>query len=160
MLSLMPPMKTTLLFVALAMTLAAQAADNPPTSDQDQVTAVVNRFFAAIGAHDVEAYRQVVVPGSQITVAPVPERKTAMRRRVVEDDYKWLTETRDQLLERPTGLTVHLEGQIAVVWAPYEFHRNGQLTHTGIDVYTLIKLDDGWKISGLAYSVVPAAPAK
>lgn len=153
-------MKITLLFLALAMTLTAHAADHPSPSDQDQVTAVVNRFFAAIGAHDVDAYRQIVIPGTQVTVAPVPEGKTPVRRRAVEDDFKWLSETHDQLLERPTAVTVRLEGRIAMVWASYEFHRNGQLSHTGIDVFVLLKTDDGWKISSLAYSVVPAAPAK
>ncbi|HNC24040.1 MAG TPA: nuclear transport factor 2 family protein [Opitutaceae bacterium] len=154
-------MKTTLLTLVLAMTLTAQAGDKAPaSSDRDEVVAIVNRFFAAISSRDVEGYRQVVVPGSQVTVAPVPERKAAMRRRVVEDDYKWLAESREPLLERPTSMTVHVEGRIAVVWAPYEFHRNGALTHTGVDVYTLLKTDDGWRISGLAYSVVPAAPAK
>lgn len=154
-------MRPTLLFLAFAMTLTAQAGDSPlPPSDHDQVTSIVRRFFKALGEHDVETYRQLVLPGTQITVPPVPERKTALRRRTVEDDFEWLQKTKDELLERPTAIAVQLEGRIATVWAPYEFHRNGEFSHTGVDVFVLLKTDEGWKIASLAYSVVPVAPAK
>ncbi len=30
-------------------------------------------------------------------------------------------------------------GPLAVLWAPYEFQRNGKTTHCGIDVFNLVK---------------------
>ena len=48
---------------------------------------------------------------------------------------------------------VKIAGSIAVVTTPYDFHRDGKFTHCGTDIFTLVKMSDGWKISGGSYTV-------
>jgi hypothetical protein len=50
---------------------------------------------------------------------------------------------------------VLVHGRIAVVWAPYDFHINGEFSHCGVDAFTLIKTENGWQIAGAAYTIEP-----
>ncbi len=48
-------------------------------------------------------------------------------------------------------ILIHKE--IAVVWTKYDFHREGKFSHCGVDAFNLIKTPEGWKISGIIYTV-------
>lgn len=51
-------------------------------------------------------------------------------------------------------------GDLAVLWAPYEFQLNGKTTHCGVDVFNLLKSDGRWKIAGASWTVEPDACAE
>lgn len=43
---------------------------------------------------------------------------------------------------------------IAVVWTPYAFHVDRELSHCGVDAFSLVDGGDGeWKIAGVVYTV-------
>ena len=46
-----------------------------------------------------------------------------------------------------------MHGPIASVWTPYDFWVDGKFSHCGIDIFDLVKTAEGWKISGLTYTV-------
>jgi len=48
---------------------------------------------------------------------------------------------------------VLIHKEIAVVWAKYDFHREGKFSHCGVDAFNLVKTPEGWKISGIIYTV-------
>ena len=48
---------------------------------------------------------------------------------------------------------VQVQGRIASVWTPYDFHIDGRFSHCGIDTITLLRTDAGWRIAGLLYTV-------
>ncbi|SDW56632.1 Cif family virulence factor [Flavobacterium degerlachei] len=48
--------------------------------------------------------------------------------------------------EKIISYTIQVDGTMAVAWTPYEFYKNGILSHTGVNVFTLFKKDDSWKI--------------
>ena len=58
-------------------------------------------------------------------------------------------------LERLWNPTVLVHGSMAVVWAEYDFHRDGAFSHCGVDAFSLFKTADGWKIAGTTYTVEP-----
>jgi hypothetical protein len=39
------------------------------------------------------------------------------------------------------------------VWAPYDFHIDGQRTHCGVEAFALIRRDSVWQIAGITYTV-------
>lgn len=41
---------------------------------------------------------------------------------------------------------VSIDGNLAHVWAPYEFYLNGKFSHCGANAFTLVKLSEAWKI--------------
>ena len=63
-----------------------------------------------------------------------------------------LTMPGDDWLERFWNPTLLIQGRIAVVWTQYDFYRNGQFSHCGIDAFSLLKTADGWKIAGTTYT--------
>ena len=46
-----------------------------------------------------------------------------------------------------------VSGAVAVVWLPYDFYVEGAWSHCGVDVFTLVRVETGWRIASLAYSV-------
>jgi hypothetical protein len=64
-----------------------------------------------------------------------------------------LASTQGALLERFTSKpTVTIHGRIAEVWGEYEFLRDGKFSHCGIDSFTLLKTDQGWKVATIVYT--------
>ena len=148
----------TLFFVAcLAGPFGLKAGD--PVQDRQQILDVVQKFFDTLAAKDVEAMKALVLPGTPITVLrPTPDGP-AIRRRVVEDDHRSLPASPEMLLERMWNPTVLVQGRIATVWTPYDFHREGRFSHSGIDVFTLVFTEGRWRIASLTYTVEPDLPS-
>jgi len=51
---------------------------------------------------------------------------------------------RDTYVERMWDPTVLVRGPMAVVWAPYDIHRNREFMHCGVDSFTLFRSATGW----------------
>jgi hypothetical protein len=58
------------------------------------------------------------------------------------------------LLERMWTPTVLVQDRVAMVWAPYDFHLAGEFSHCGIDIFTLLQGEAGWKVTSITYNVV------
>lgn len=53
--------------------------------------------------------------------------------------------------ERIVGdVVVRVDDDVAVVWAPYEFHIDGAVDHVGSNIFSLLEREGVWKISGVA----------
>jgi hypothetical protein len=48
--------------------------------------------------------------------------------------------------EKILSYNVQIDGTMAHVWAPYEFYLNDKLSHSGVNMFTLFKEKDSWKI--------------
>lgn len=104
----------------------------------------MQQLFDAMATRNGEAARAVFAPdaalfslGANGSVSKMP----------VDEFVGLLTSTKNVWLERIWDPTVLIRGQIAVVWAPYDFHLNGKLSHCGIDSFSLMKTAAGWKIT-------------
>ena len=149
-----------LLVLLLAMSLlyphrTAAAATPAPGDESAAVVQVVQAFFDALHAKDGDRLRATCQPGAQFTAARHTATGYVLRQRPVETDATHFAATPDSMLERMWSPTVHVTDRIAVVWARYDFHLNGKLSHNGTDCFTLLKTDQGWKIACAAYSVEP-----
>jgi len=54
---------------------------------------------------------------------------------------------------REEEITIHINKNVAAVWAPYDFWIDNEHSHCGYEVFTLVKKDRYWKIASLTYSV-------
>lgn len=145
--------------------LAACASTSPPAlrapghADRDAVVAVIEQSFEAIATQGEEGARMweelLLDQGIMTSVArqggrPVPRPRT-FAEHLERTAGAAATQT---YLERMWDPTVLVEGDIAVVWAPYDFWIDGELSHGGVDVATLLRTEDGWKIASFAWSVL------
>ena len=51
--------------------------------------------------------------------------------------------------ERIYDLKIQIDGPMATVWAPYKFYLGEKFSHCGVNAFTLIKTESGWKIADI-----------
>lgn len=138
----------------LAATLAAPA---PPTTDEDKaVVAVVQAFFDGLASADSAAMRATMLPDSRFTaLRKAPDGAIKANRVMFEDSFGKRIEP--GMEERMWSPQVMRRGALATLTAPYEFKKGGVTTHCGVDVFTLVKQDGGWRIADLSWTVEPDA---
>jgi hypothetical protein len=128
----------------LTVTAFAQSAEDR------EVIGTVQRLFDAMSARDGGSIRALFVPGASM-IAIRANGKVSIS--TAEEFATRIAEAKEVLLERMMTPKVMLQGNIAVLWAPYDFHRGGKLLHCGIDSVSLAKTEAGWKIAGVSYTV-------
>ncbi len=138
-------MRTALLLLAFGLSLAAAE----PAEDKD-VVATAQRLFDAMSAHDGDAIRALLTPDARFT--SVRENGTVTTT-AGEQFASRVAGMKDALLERMWNPKVLLKGRIAEVWAEYDFYAGGKFGHCGVDSFSLVKTAEGWRISGIAYTV-------
>jgi hypothetical protein len=143
-------------FALLALTLLVFPARGAGAdSDEAAVVAAVQKFFDALAARDLDAFRAVVLPEGRFHSVREKAEGSLVRSFTNAEFGEMLAAATDKFLERMWEPKVMVHGRIAVVWTPYDFHRNGEFSHCGVDAFNLVKTEEGWKISGGAYTVEP-----
>ena len=51
--------------------------------------------------------------------------------------------------EKLLDYKINIDGNLASVWTPYQFYLNGDLSHCGANLFTLVATTDGWKIMSI-----------
>ena len=115
-----------------------------------RVLAVADSALAAISRGDVVRFTDLMV--DEAVLFPTTTRN---------GEFRYVTRTRAQqreskfngvVTERGYRPEVRVQGPIAVVWYPYDLYIDGSWSHCGIDIFTLIKRADGWRIVTMAWS--------
>ena len=138
--------------ILLALGCSSCATPHPGRAP---VMAAVQQFVDAMVQRDVNASAEVLVPDGVFVSVRTEDGKRVLRNFSNADYMASLGDRDFDVLERLHHPVVLIEGDVATVWTEYEFFKSGELSHTGQDVFNLIRTDDGWKISGGAYTVVP-----
>ena len=120
-------------------------------ADETDVTAVVQKIFDGIAAHDEAMIRSTVLPDARLYSI----RGDAPPRSIEFDGWvKGIAASKAHMLERFLGKpSVSIRGRMAQLWAEYEFLRDGKFSHCGVDTVTLFKTPEGWKIATLAFTM-------
>jgi hypothetical protein len=148
-----PALALVLLTLLAAGPLHAQPGEG--RSEEEAVLEVVQAFFDAIGARDTTAFRALQLPEAQAIAIGTQGGRTTYRARGVDADLPGLGAAGPALLERMWEPEVRISGPLATVWAPYDFYRDGQFSHCGIDAFQLIRTAQAWKVAAITYTVVP-----
>jgi hypothetical protein len=140
--------RTLLLLLTLPAALPAQ----DPRADSLAVLAAADSSLAALSRNDFVAFTDWMVEGATITSVG----ESAQGRRInltTREGFRART-TANRLMERGFRGTAMVNGPIAMVWLPYDFYVNDTWSHCGVDIFTMVKSDTGWKIASLAYTVL------
>jgi hypothetical protein len=146
-------MRIRVAVILISLAGSVLAAQQP--SEEKAVLAVVQRLFDAMASRDSAAAQQVLTAegryfsvrdtGAAVAVGGATNKEFADR----------LAGGKEEMRERMWNSKVLIHGRIAVVWTPYDFHRNRKFSHCGVDAFNLIKTAEGWKIAGFVYTVEP-----
>lgn len=132
------------------MILCVLSCVKTPSEDEKAVSAAVTQFFHALANKDSAAARAVMMPEGRFYSV---REDGSYRTQTHAEFFQRIAEETSAFLERMWDPTILVNDRIAVLWAPYDFHRNGQFSHCGIDAFSLIKTTEGWKIVGTIYSI-------
>jgi hypothetical protein len=143
----------TLLLIACGCTAARPSAAPALPGESAEVVAVAERLFAAMESRDTAAIRALFLPQAQIVAVERIEGRERMRVRTVAEFLPGIVSAPETLIERMWAPEVRIEGGLATLWAPYDFHRGAQFSHCGTDAFQLLRTDGGWRIAILSYTV-------
>ena len=93
----------------------------------------------------------LMIEEAMIYVGDVHEGKYRVRTRTYADTRDRAIEV--DLVERGWDPTVLVSGTIGIVWYPYDIYVDGAWSHCGIDIFNMIRTDEGWRIAVLQYNV-------
>ena len=138
------------LFIPILLLLFSIAFDQTRTEEENNVITAVNTFFTALATKDTALAISVMMPEGRFYSV---REDGSIRTQSHAEFFENIVDEQTDFLERMWDPTVLVHDRIAVLWTPYDFHRNGQFSHCGIDAFSLIKVDDEWKITGTIYTV-------
>jgi len=142
------------LLLAIHATAASAQQQGADAGDRAAVLAAVETFFASMTARDAEAARSVLEPrGRFFSVRAAPDGTRSVRSFTNQEYLDGLADGAVDQRERMWDVQVRVQGDIATVWAPYDFHQDGAFSHCGVDAFDLIRTGEGWKITGGVYTV-------
>lgn len=119
--------------------------------DKADMLAVADAALLRITEEDSAGLAALMIEESMIYVSDIHEEKYRVRTR----NHK---NTKDRtidvdLVERGWNPTVLISGTIGVIWYPYDIYVDNAWSHCGIDVFNMIRTNDGWRIAALQYNV-------
>jgi hypothetical protein len=145
---------------ALAAQQPAPAAPPPPppqpayAADSAEIRQVVARLFDGMRARDTAAMRTLFHEPVAMRSVAVRQGQNVVEADGVEDWFKAISAAPAGLLldERLGPAEIRVDGNLAMVWAYYEFYAGDKFSHCGVDSFQFGRTDAGWKIILLADS--------
>jgi cyanophycinase len=124
----------------------------PAAADERAVVATVQRLFDAMRAADSAAVRRLFHPQARLLVPGAAEGRPAVSVTSLEEFVLAVANSNRRYDERMRDPEVRVDAHLATLWAPYEFHLAGELSHCGIDAFQLARSAEGWQILQVAYT--------
>ena len=120
--------------------------------DKKDILKVIDVFMTAVNSKDKSIFDSVSYKGIQRIVTLVDQDKVITA--VYDNDtlLEGLKDVEESFRERYWDAAVLTEGNIASVWAPYDFFSNGKFSHCGVDLFYLVKENKEWKIAHFGYT--------
>jgi len=156
------PLVLAALFLLPAALAAQQPAPAPPppppqpsyASDSAAIRLVVSRLFDGMRARDTAAMRALFHEPVAMRSVGWRQGKAVVEADGLEDWFTGLSSAPAGLLldERLGPPDIRVDGNLAIVWAYYEFYAGDTFSHCGVDSFQLGRTEDGWKILLLADS--------
>ena len=146
------------LLVALML---ASPAPAPSEADTAAVLAPIHALFAAFEAGDAPAMLAQVYPDGRVTASGTRGDGAANLRQMSWTQFAGRVRPDSAFQERISDPTVAIDGDIAMVWAPFVVRAGGRVVNCGYDHFDLVREDGAWKVMNLTFSShVSGCPAQ
>jgi len=125
----------------------------PPGTDEGAVMAPINALFAGLAARDSAAILAQLRPDGGATVAnEAPNGTRTVRHMSWAEFAAGVKPGPEKYEERISNPAIEIDGDIAMVWAPYTFFIDGKAHHCGVDHFDLAREAGTWKIVNITWS--------
>lgn len=138
--------------VAFLLLMSSISNAQQPHPESAAVQQVIDDFFESINTGNGTLLASLEVEGAQILNIredALGESEFVSRSWFGADNFSAGT----RLTERYWDEELLISDELAVFWAPYDLHIDGEFSHCGIDVLNLIKIDGDWKIGHAMWTI-------
>ena len=140
-------MKISTILCLLFLSLSTFAQTN-----EEQIKASINQVFDGMRKNDTLLVREVL--HSSCFLKSIGKNKTGEVKLQEDPILGWLKQIGTKregvvLDERLLSFDIKIDGDMAMAWTPYEFYVNDKFYYCGVDVFTMMHTDKGWKIVGI-----------
>jgi hypothetical protein len=145
-------MKKLILSFLIALSIESFAQEKHD-QDKKEILQKVQQFFDALETQDTVLYKSILLKDGQTWAISEKDGKVKYSMRQFSDRLKTLINPASIIQEKTLRSQVMIHKQIAMAWVPYTLDISGKFSHTGVDVFTLLKTSEGWKISTLGFTI-------
>jgi len=133
----------------------ANAANAASTADRNAVIAAVQSLFDAMRTRDTTALKAAFVPGAQlVSISQVTGAEPRVQTQPLAGFVTRIGTAPQELFERMWDPRVEIAGDLASLWAAYDFRIGATFSHCGHDAVHLVRTSQGWKITGITYTSI------
>jgi hypothetical protein len=120
-----------------------------PHPDMPAVIEAVDQLFAGMRSRDTVLLKEFLATDARL----IAVTEAGARPSDAEGFLARISAPGDELHERMWDPEVRIEGPIATVWTPYDFHIGEDFSHCGIDAFQLTQSEGRWQIVSIIYTV-------
>ena len=135
-----------------AVVLTTWPAAGQDGGEEKAAIAVAGSALAAITRGDMTALTDLMLP--EAVMFPTSTRDGVTRYRLRTRAEQRAAPVTRRVTERGFRPEARVNGPVATVWYPYDLYVDGQWSHCGVDVFTLIRTDGQWRIATMSWSAV------
>ncbi len=144
----------------LALLLAAQTAKLPTWtplpmqgSAEGAVMAPIKAMFAGLAARDGAAIlAQTRTEGGATVANEKPDGSRSIRHLTWAEFAGGIKPGPERYEERISDPAIEIDGDIAMVWAPFTFLIDGKVHHCGVNHFDLVREQGAWKVLNVTWS--------
>lgn len=142
-----------LLFVAQVSSsqLPPAQAIPPPDFETANVLAPIQGLFAAFASGDSSAVLRLVFPDGRVTATGTRASGSGLRQQNWAEFAQRVTPD-GRFQETISDPAIEIDGDVAMVWAPFVVHVGGKVANCGVDHFDLVRDQGAWKIMNLTFS--------
>ena len=123
----------------------------PPDFETANVLAPIQQLFAALEAGDSAAMLRFVYPDGRVTATGQRASSSGLRQMSWTQFAQRVTPDA-RFSESISDPAVEVDGDVAMVWAPFVVRVNGKVANCGVDHFDLVRDNGAWKIMNLSFS--------
>src|SRR5688500_16325333 len=139
------------LFISLLSVLSL-AVRSQTSNEEKAVIGVIQEFFILLENQDSISLRKLHLDSARFYIVAIDSNGVRTTSRDISRfHFRKEQVIKERMREKQTN--VQINGHIAAVWAPYDLWINDKFSHCGVDVFTLLKTNDGWKIATCSYTI-------
>lgn len=139
-------MKHLLLLVSLSLTVPTFAQ----SSDEAAVKATITQLFDGMKRADSTALKPLFLSGAKLQTVVNKQGEVSVRDEGIDNFIASVGKAKAGSLDERLGeYVVHIDGDLATAFTPYQFWYNGQQRHCGANAFTLVRAGGAWKIQNI-----------
>ena len=125
----------------------------PPVSGEGQVMTPINALFDGLARRDSAIILAAMRPdGTATSAGEKPDGTRNVRHMTAAEFAAAIKPGPERYEERISDPAIEIDGDIAMVWAPYTFLIDGKVHHCGVDHFDLVRENGKWLVQNITWS--------